>query len=137
MTAAQMRAVDNATIHDNRCLDRPDGARALACVDWLLAHAEQRATTYFVDWVITAATVWRSRDYYARVVKPYAYLIDHSTGDALMSAMSSDAAINWQRLQTLANQQNASTEHIIVSLSAFDTALPSYPDLRIPPSAIV
>ena len=116
LTAAQMRAVDSATIHDEpiASIDLMERA-ALACVDWLLAHMPSN-TRYHIFCGLGnngGDGLAITRLLRARGQTACAYLIDHSTGDALMSAMSSDAANNWQRLQTLANQQNASTEHII------------------------
>ncbi len=116
LTAAQMRAVDSATIHDEpiASIDLMERA-ALACVDWLLAHMPSN-TRYHVFCGLGnngGDGLAITRLLCARGQTAHAYLIDHSAADALMSAMSSDAAINWQRLQTLANQQNAYTERIL------------------------
>lgn len=81
----------------------------MACVDWLLAHMPSNTRYHIFCGLgnnggdgLAITRLLRARGQTVR-----AYLIDHSTGDALMSAMSSDAANNWQRLQTLANQMNA------------------------------
>ena len=112
LTAAQMRAVDSATIHDEpiASIDLMERA-ALACVDWLLAHMPSN-TRYHVFCGLGnngGDGLAITRLLRARGQTACAYLIDHSAHsatDALMSAMSSDTAINWQRLQTLETQQN-------------------------------
>lgn len=115
LTAAQMRAVDNATIHDEpiASIDLMERA-ALACVDWLLVHMPSR-TRYHVFCGLGnngGDGLAITRLLRAHGQTAYAYLIDHHAEDALMSVMSSDTTINWQRLQTLENPKSASTAGI-------------------------
>lgn len=119
LTAAQMRAVDAATIRDEpiSSVDLMERA-ALACVDWLMAHMPDN-THYRIFCGLGnngGDGLAITRLLLARGQTAHAYLIDHSAenGD---SAMSVDAAINWQRLQTLttqilATQQNTAVERI-------------------------
>lgn len=99
LTAAQMRAVDSATIRDEpiASIDLMERA-AMACVDWLMTH--QPDTTHYRVFcglgnnggdglAITRLLLERGRD-------AHAYLID--TG----APMSDDARQNYQRLQTAA-----------------------------------
>ena len=106
LTAAQMRAVDAATIRDEpiASVDLMERA-ALACVDWLMAHMPDN-THYRIFCGLGnngGDGLAITRLLLARGQTAHAYLIDHSAGNG-DSAMSVDAAINWQRLQTLITQ---------------------------------
>ena len=119
LTAAQMRAVDAATIRDEpiASVDLMERA-ALACVDWLMAHMPDN-THYRIFCGLGnngGDGLAITRLLLARGQTAHAYLIDHSAGNG-DSAMSVDAAINWQRLQTLttqtlATQRNTAIERI-------------------------
>lgn len=102
LTAAQMRAVDSATIRDEpvASIDLMERA-ATACVDWLMTH--QPDDTHYSVWcglgnnggdglAITRLLLERGRS-------ACAYLVDYG------APMSADAQINWQRLQIAAPAQ--------------------------------
>ncbi len=102
LTAAQMRAVDSATIRDEpiASIDLMERA-ATACVDWLMTH--QPDNTHYSVWcglgnnggdglAIARLLLERGR-------QVHAYLVDYGT------PMSADAQINLQRLQAIAPTQ--------------------------------